>query len=112
MQRSGNIFHQILPKVNKLASTGHDVWKCQFLTIWFFAYNFWTKQARDIIWTASSLSCFVLSASKHIQYMVTLQGQGQNLTWGQGHMVAQVGHIAYESMHIDEKNTLRPLPCL
>ena len=31
---------------------------------------------------------------------------------GEGHVVTQVGHIAYESMHIDERNTMRPLPRL
>ena len=41
-------------------------------------------------------------------YMMTLKGQFQNLTSGQGHMVTQVGHIAYESMRLDETNTLVP----
>ena len=40
---------------------------------------------------------------------MTLEGQGQNLTSGQGHMVTQVGHIAYVSMRLDERNTLRSL---
>ena len=42
-------------------------------------------------------------------YSMTLKGQGQNLTSGQGHVLTQVGHIAYESMRIDERNTMRPL---
>ena len=41
-------------------------------------------------------------------YRMTLKGQGQNLTSGQGHVVTQVGHIAYVSMRIDERNTMRP----
>ena len=42
-------------------------------------------------------------------YSITLKEQGQNLTSGQGHVVTQVGHIAYVSMRLDERNTLRPL---
>ena len=42
-------------------------------------------------------------------YSMTLKGQGQNLTSGQGHVVTQVGHIAYVSMRLDERNTMRPL---
>ena len=42
-------------------------------------------------------------------YSMTLKGQGQNLTSGQGHVVSQVGHIAYVSMRLDERNTMRPL---
>ena len=34
-------------------------------------------------------------------YSMTLQGQGQNLTSGQGHVVTQVGRIAYVSMRLD-----------
>ena len=40
---------------------------------------------------------------------MTLKGQAQNLTSGQGHGVTQV---AYQSMRIDGTNTLRPLSCL
>ena len=42
-------------------------------------------------------------------HIITLKGQGQNLTSGQGHLVTQVGHIAYESMRLDERNTMGPL---
>ena len=42
-------------------------------------------------------------------YRMTLEGQGQNLTSGQGHVVTQVGHIAYVSMRLDVRNTMRPL---
>ena len=42
-------------------------------------------------------------------YSMTLKGQGQNLTSGQVHVVTQVGHIAYVSMRLDERNTIRPL---
>ena len=42
-------------------------------------------------------------------YSMTLKDQGQNLTSSQGHVVTQVGHIAYESKHFDDRNTMRPL---
>ena len=42
-------------------------------------------------------------------YSMTFKGQGQNLTSGQGHMVTRVGHIAYVSMRLDERNRMRPL---
>ena len=43
------------------------------------------------------------ASSRRIEIcIVTLKGQIQNLTSGQGHVVTQVGHIAYESMHLDE----------
>ena len=45
-------------------------------------------------------------------YSMTLKGQGQNLTSGQGHEVTQAGHIAYVSMRLDERNTMRPFSCL
>ena len=41
-------------------------------------------------------------------YSMTLKGQGQNLTSGQGHVVTQVRHIAFVSMRLDERNTMRP----
>ena len=41
-------------------------------------------------------------------YSMTLKGQGQNLTSGQGHVATQIGHIAYVSMRLDERNTMRP----
>ena len=41
-------------------------------------------------------------------YSMTLKGQGQNLTSGQGHVETQVGYIAYVSMRLDERNTMRP----
>ena len=40
-------------------------------------------------------------------YRMTLKGQGQNLTSGQGHVVTQVGHIAYVLMRLDESNIMR-----
>ena len=43
------------------------------------------------------------------RYNMTLKGQGQNLTSGQGHVVTQVGHIAFVSMRLDERNTMIPL---
>ena len=42
-------------------------------------------------------------------YSMTLKSQGKNLTSGQGHVVTQVGHIAYVSMHFDDRNTMKPL---
>ena len=42
-------------------------------------------------------------------FTMTLKGQGQNLTSGQGHVVTQVGHIVYVSMRLDERNTMRTL---
>ena len=42
-------------------------------------------------------------------YSMTLKGQFQNLISGQGHVVTQVDHIAYVSMRLDERNTMRPL---
>ena len=42
--------------------------------------------------------------------MLTLTGQGQNLTPGQGHVPTQLGHVAYQSMHLGEANTLGPSP--
>ena len=45
-------------------------------------------------------------------YSVTLKGQDQNLTSDQGHVMTQVGHIAYDSMRLDVSNTMRPLPRL
>ena len=41
-------------------------------------------------------------------YNMTLKGQGQNLTSGQGHVVTQVGHIVYVLMRLDKRNTMRP----
>ena len=55
---------------------------------------------------------FLVKTHRNI-YMMTLKGQSKNqLTSGQGHVVTQVGHIAYDSMHIDEINIMRPLPRL
>ena len=42
-------------------------------------------------------------------YNMTFKSQGQNLTSGQGHVVPQVFHIAYESKRLDERNTMRSL---
>ena len=44
--------------------------------------------------------------------MLTLKGQGQNLISGQGHVVTLTGHVAYQTMRIGERNTLKPLPLL
>ena len=42
-------------------------------------------------------------------HSMTLEGQGQNFTSCQGHVVTQVSHIAYVSMRLDERNTMRSL---
>ena len=44
--------------------------------------------------------------------MLTLKCQGQNSTSGQGHVVTLIGYVACQSMHLDERNTLKPLPLL
>ena len=43
---------------------------------------------------------------------LTLIGQGQNLTSGQGHVVTLIGHVAYQSMRLGERNSLGPTPLL
>ena len=40
--------------------------------------------------------------TRRFTYMIILKGQG--------HVVTQVGRVAYESMRLDETNTLRPYP--
>ena len=47
-------------------------------------------------------------------YTITFKGQGRNSTPGPGHVVTQIGQIAYDSMRLDERNMLRlfPLPYL
>ena len=45
-------------------------------------------------------------------HSMTLKGQGHHLTSGQGHVVTKVGQIAYGSMRLDKRNTMRPLPRL
>ena len=39
-------------------------------------------------------------------YMMTLKGQSQNFTSGQGHVVTLVGQVVYDSMRLDEAKTL------
>ena len=43
-------------------------------------------------------------------YDLTSKGQGQNLTSGQGHVIIELGHVAYQSMRLDETNTRKPFP--
>ena len=45
-------------------------------------------------------------------YRMTLKDQGQNLTSGEGHVVTQVGHVAYQSIRLEETNTMTPIPRL
>ena len=35
---------------------------------------------------------------------MTLKGQGQNLTPGLGHVMTEIGHVAYQSIRLDEEN--------
>ena len=44
--------------------------------------------------------------------MLTLKGQGQNLTSGQGHVMTLIGHVAYHSMRLGERSTLEATPLL
>ena len=37
-------------------------------------------------------------------YDLTLKGQGQNLTSGQGHVITETGHVANQSMCLDDKH--------
>ena len=39
-------------------------------------------------------------------YNMTSKGQVENLTSGQGHDLTEIGHVAYHSIRIDEKNTI------
>ena len=41
-------------------------------------------------------------------YDLTLKGQTQNLTSGQGHVMTDIGHVAYQSMRLDDANTMKP----
>ena len=43
-------------------------------------------------------------------YVLTLKVQGQELTSGQGHVMAEMGHVAYQTMRIDDTNTMKPSP--
>ena len=71
-----------------------------------FANNFWTSKDKEL---AMTLSCFSHSlASKNVFF--TLKCQGQTLTSGQGHVVTKIGHVAYQSIRLNEPNTMKPSP--
>ena len=54
-------------------------------------------------------SCFSRrDASKDICF--TLKGQGQSLTSDQGHVMTEIGHVAYQSMCLDKTNPMKPSP--
>ena len=55
-------------------------------------------------------SRFFFSSRRVASNMVTLKSQVQNLTPGQGHLVTQVGHVAYQSMRQDKTDTLTHIP--
>ena len=66
-----------------------------------FANNFWTSKDKEL---AMALSCFSHSlASKNVFF--TPKGQGQTLT--SGHVVTKIGHVAYQSMCLNEPNTMK-----
>ena len=43
---------------------------------------------------------------------MTFKGQGQHLTSGLGNVVTQLGQIAHQPMHLDERNVVTPITCL
>ena len=53
-----------------------------------------------------------LVKARRMIYRMTLKGQGQNLTSGQGHVMTRRGHVAYQSTCLDETNTTTPIPYL
>ena len=55
-------------------------------------------------------------ASKHMDDLNALHRDLErlvhNLTSGQGHVMTQVGHAAYQSIRRDETNTIKPCPSI
>ena len=41
-------------------------------------------------------------------YNLTLKGQRQIFTLPQGHVMTEIGHVAYQSMRLNEGNTMKP----
>ena len=105
MKRSGNVFPSHMMQGQHISLRRSWKVKVTFLlfTIWFFTDNFfWTKHD---IYKIRTVSCSSRQdASQHIH--VDLERSMQNSASGQDHGVTQV---AYESMCIDDTNTLRPL---
>ena len=96
---------QISPKANGLGVRGHERSKTALLSESFSVITSVFEMIEQWFW--HHRVCLVKTHRN--MYSMTLKGQGQNLTSGQGHVVTQVGHIAYVSMRLDERNTMRPL---
>ena len=47
-----------------------------------------------------------LIKTRRMTYSLTSKGQFENLTSGQGHDLAQIGHIIYHSIRFDKINTM------
>ena len=94
-------WHQISPKINRLGVRDHERSKTAF-----FKRNSFSMitSVLEMIeqWLWHHRVCLVTTHRN--MYSITLKGQGQNLTSGQGHVVTQLGHIAYESKRLDEKH--------
>ena len=56
--------------------------------------------------------CVCLVKAHFMLWFLTLWGQFQNLTSGQGQVVTQKGHAAYVSTRLGETNTLVVVSCL
>ena len=108
MKRSFAKCRQISPKISCLGVRCHEMSKTALWAKQFFDDYFRVWNDRTIIFTPSCL----LRHDALKMYTMTLKGQGQNLSSGQGHVVTQVGHIAYETMRLDERNIMRPLSCI
>ena len=93
---------------------GQERWKSRFMVkMFFFAHNFWTKKASDMILAAPRSSRRDASKYTHYtSYILTLKKVNFRI-WPEvkvtlGHVFGQVGHIAYKSMCLGERNTLGP----
>ena len=110
LKRSWNdpllMWRQSSPKGNRLGVSGHEMSQTAFLSEKVFSM---ISSGFEMIeqWFWHHRVCLVKTNRK--MYSMTLKEQGQNLTSGQGHVVTQIGHIAYESKRLDERKTMRPL---
>ena len=94
---------------------GQERWESRFMVkMFFFAHNFWTKKASDMILAAPRSSRRDVSKYTHHLniHILTLKKVNFRI-WPQvkvtlGHVFGQVGHIAYKSMCLGERNTLGP----
>ena len=90
-------WRQIWPEVNGLASGGHQNSKQVFcrklvlpITFLFSKIGEWSKRHRVCL---VKPNLFI--------YDMTSKGQRKDFTWGQGHEVTQVGHVAYHKICLD-----------